>query len=690
MCVKCGTTLHPRFDTDRIRAQLKKWQERLLDLTKANPLLGINRSRVSKLRILHPDAHALFQDFVIDESKLKMPRIVRISRPKSEDTHEEELEEERYKLEPGDIAFEAGPADLLRRLRRLYDNARTSVEERGVTTLHLTFGILKWNDPLLGESVSPLLLVPCELESFGPSAPMRLAISDEEIQVNPAVELYLRERHRISFPAVPEEFSIEAFAAYLKSIGEAVREHGWIVEEEAWLSTYSFESLVLYQDLRAMAEAALSNVVIAALANATRLTGGSEALGEELLDTMASLDQVPIPALPTDSSQLKALTIARSGRHLVIHGPPGTGKSQTIANLIADALGRDKKVLFVSAKMAALNVVHHRLTQLGLDQFCLEAHSTKAGKLRIMEELKRTLQLADRPREDTLNEHLEDLLRIRNELNSYVRELHESRQPLGLSAYKAIGKLEKLCHEPDVRGHLPWDDPMKVSRSELNLALEVLADLGAQSEVFDKRSSHPLRGLMLKPGEILKQEVLEEDLLLLRETIQKLYADISIVSHFMGWVPESLTLDILRKLRPVLSEFATLESLPPEWASRNTDELTSAAALLETAAANATDLKTKRSECETALKLSVDDSIRILAAVEAQFRSPTRILKPSYWIWKRSIRSCLKEKITTKFAALRSYFALACRVREMEQWIDDHHDVLFSEPVKQTPGTPKF
>src|SRR5207244_189104 len=118
------------------------------------------------------------------------------------------------------------------------------------------------------------------------------------------------ERHRIALPSLPEEFSDETFAAVLKSVEEAVREHGWSVKEEAWLSTYSFESLVLYQDLRAMTDAALCNSVIAALAHAMRLPEASEALGEELLDTMPSPDQVPIPALPTDSSQLKSLTVA--------------------------------------------------------------------------------------------------------------------------------------------------------------------------------------------------------------------------------------------------------------------------------------------------------------------------------------------------------------------------------------------
>lgn len=167
----------------------------------------------------------------------------------------------------------------------------------------------------------------------------------------------------MTLPALPEEPTAEALSSFLEDVRVAVREQGWKAEDEVWLSTYSFESLVLYQDLRTMADVALSNEIVTALAGATPLPEASEALGEEHLDTTPTPDPVPVPALPTDSSQLKALTLARTGRHLVAHGPPGTGKSQTIVNLIADALGQNKKVLFVSAKMAALNVVHDRLTK---------------------------------------------------------------------------------------------------------------------------------------------------------------------------------------------------------------------------------------------------------------------------------------------------------------------------------------
>src|SRR5713101_9302188 len=132
----------PPLAQERIRAQLRRWQERLLDLTKANPLLGINRSRVSKLKVSEPNADALFRRFVSAETMLKLPSVRRESRARtSEAGPDEPLEETSYMIEPGDLEFEATAVQLLSRLRRIFDNARTTIEERGVTTLYLTFGV---------------------------------------------------------------------------------------------------------------------------------------------------------------------------------------------------------------------------------------------------------------------------------------------------------------------------------------------------------------------------------------------------------------------------------------------------------------------------------------------------------------------------------------------------------------------
>lgn len=523
------------IDTDRIRSQIRRWQERLLDLTRANPLLGINRSRVSRLRVLEPSPPALSRDFLVEERTLKMPHVVKIAAGASAADSQEGEEEPEYRIEPGDITLDAKPAELQRKLRRIYDNARTTIEERGVTTLHLSFGILRWEDPALGDSLSPLWLVPCTLESFGPSAPMRLSRADEEIQLNPALELYLREQHRLVLPQIPEGTPPEALQSFVEDVRAAVRDHGWKVEDEVWLSTYTFESLVLYQDFKSMAEAALGNPIVVSLARAAPLPEVSEALGEEALDAAPTPGQVPIPVLATDSSQLKALTQGRAGRHLVVHGPPGTGKSQTISNLIADALGQNKRVLFVSAKMAALDVVHARLARLGLDRFCLEAHSTKAGKVKIIGELRRTLAAAERDTgDDRFKEHLEDLMRVRDELNAYVRELHERRQPLGVSVYEAIGRAEKLRQQPDVRAPLPWTDPLAVTRQQLDAVLDALADLGAQANVFDRRAWHPWRGLAVEPGRPVRRELIGSDLSALRNALRPLQAQLAALGSFLG------------------------------------------------------------------------------------------------------------------------------------------------------------
>ena len=72
----------------------------------------------------------------------------------------------------------------------------------------------------------------------------------------------------------------------------------------------------------------------------------------------------------------------------MIVGPPGTGKSQTIANMIANCLGVGKTVLFVAEKTAALDVVYRRLREHGLGDHCIELHSNKSDRRHFLAQLK--------------------------------------------------------------------------------------------------------------------------------------------------------------------------------------------------------------------------------------------------------------------------------------------------------------
>lgn len=708
--VSPGDTTHRPFplspeQKERIRTQVRVWQEKLLDVTKSNPLLGLNRSRVSKLEVLRPAAGELFEQLVLDEGELKMPLVRRVAEKRNVEeprevvasgeakNHSTEIPEEstatRYKVEPGDIEFQATPAELRRRLRRIYDNARTTVEERGVTTLYLVLGTLHWQDQYLGESISPLWMVPCQLSSKGPNVPLRLSLADEEMQLNPALAYYLRERHKLALPDLPPEPDAGSLSAYLEAARALVREHGWKVSEDVWLSTFTFESLAIYQDLKAMTELAVANPFVATLSRALQPSDGSEALGDDL-DALPTPDVVPVPILPTDSSQLEALAYGASGRHLVIHGPPGTGKSQTISNLIADALGRKKKVLFVSAKMAALNVVFERLKKEGLGQFCLEAHSTKAGKMKIIDELRRCLEFDGAPPDSgSLAQELEKLRQTRQRLNEYVRELHKKLQPLGISVYQGVGRFEQRKDAPDIRAPLPWPDVLSVKYDELTNCLEVLSELQEFAEVCDGRNAHPWRGFAALETDAVRRELLEDDLRNLLSTTKDALRVLEELHPLVGTL-NRLSLTQVSALSAVLEKTLPLEKLPKQWWASGPMDLRKKAALFHQAADTSSELRQKLPLYHQYSSLPFAETKALLEPAKTTFSPWHRGFAPAYWRWKRTVRKQLNPGVKINFQSLRKYLELTTRLQDLETWLRDQSSQLTPDIGPENLTDPKL
>ncbi len=667
-------------DHGRVKAQMRRWQDRVLDLTKSNPLIGLNRSRVSKLQVIEPDGDTLFARFVAGENRLRMPLVRKRAGQHNQASLLESDQDPDFVVEPGDVTFDAKPLDIMRRLRRIRDNAHTTMEERGVTTLYLTFGALRWKDDLLGDSLSPLWMVPCEFEDKGPDAPLLLCPADEDSQINPALEYYLRERHKIELPDIPEEADAQALAQTLRRVRLAVGEQKWEVTNEVWLSTFSFESLVIYRDLCALIDLATANPIVVALSRAAAIAGKTEALPHEL-DSLPTPATVPIPVLPTDSSQLEALTQSALGRHVVVHGPPGTGKSQTIANLIADALARNKKVLFVSAKMAALNVVYDRLKELGLQRFCLEAHSTKAGKQKIIDELRRTLEAETAHDGDALDRELQALLRVREDLNAYARELHTPVQPLGLSVFRANARLAQLCNVADVRGPLPWLNPLDASRDELDQCIHALEDLAGNAAIYDQGTSHPWYGFAPTTFGLAEQESLESCLNTLVEFDRKVTPAADTLECLISGARQ-LSIHDWSLLKTVLGAIAETDHLPKGWWEKSDAELSELAQFFADAADRQDELDTLVAEIKKSIKGAPKEVAILFAPAQYRFKGWHSVLKPGYWRWRKEVQANLSPDCKFTRALVATLGAQCQRAVEIEHWFAEHRSQIadFLEP----------
>lgn len=559
--------------SEKLGAILKRWQERLIDVSKANPLLGLNRSRAAKLEIESKDLDKIAKVLLSDNGSIKLPFVQKKARKALQlDEDPTVMTPEEYVLHEGDLTFlYQNLGDLRRKTRKIFDNSRLTLSERGVNTLYLAVGCLEWADSMMGKSESPLIMIPCEFKYNGASKALGLIMADEDVIFNPAIRYYLKEREEIDLPEIPDEFDFDKIDSFLESIEKQVKVNEWKVTKRAWLGIFSFESLAIYQDLKMLDLQARNNPLIQAIAHLNGDAIENLHLDDEL-DTMQTPQEVPIPVVEADSSQLRALTLAAQGANLVIHGPPGTGKSQTITGIIANALGQKKKVLFVSSKMAALNVVHSRLQSIGLGQYCLEAHGVKSGKKKVIDELKRSLEANDTIKiAKNLDEDLNKMIESRSALNNYVKALHDAKNELSISIFNAYGLFESLNDVPLVKAPLPWPNVLLVSSRELDQVQDLLREVSDNATLLMKRDDHPLRGMKSGGIDLSTQERLEQyfqKLIAYCQLVKDLTAKFSNLFKTTDFVISDLFASI-----EIFEELSKINQLPNDWHKKSIDEL---------------------------------------------------------------------------------------------------------------------
>ncbi len=439
---------------DEEESKDKQWERRLLDLSMKNALLHFQPTK-NALHVVGTSADAILDALTEREEMNLLPageEALSLTKNKVYFGASAKVKRLRELIDLENrssiLRTYTGEDELLETVARLIRKNKEADEESGTKILYLALGFLKWYSRDDGvEHYAPLVLQPVQLKKSKGGVGYSITLAEEEISVNSTLLEFLKQEFNIDIRGLSGAIQGLKMSEILAMIRmEVLAMKGWQVLDDCYISAFSFARYQMWNDLRQNIEEFSENPVIRALLDNTVLIGGGVDMPTKEDSASPTATLTPLPA---DASQWEAIAMSQTGKSFVLHGPPGTGKSQTITNIIANALNEGKRVLFVAEKQAALSVVKKRLDWLGLGDFCLELHSNKANKTDVLHKLTTTLALAGETEGVGMLEKAETITALRRDLAEPMTALHKRRR-LGVSVYEALLTCLKNKNAPDI------------------------------------------------------------------------------------------------------------------------------------------------------------------------------------------------------------------------------------------------
>ncbi|MCG3417576.1 DUF3320 domain-containing protein [Oceanobacillus jordanicus] len=404
---------------------------------------------------------------------------------------------------------------LEKELVKLYRKAKNTLEETGANSLFIALGFLKWYDPksYSQERYAPILLLPVDLVRLSAKKGYFIRARDEEIQINISLIEYLRQTFGIDASRlynIPKDEHGADVRKVLTTMRRIIMQmKNWDVEESASIGVFSFSKFVMWNDLVNHSDELKKNKVVKSLLEGsyTRKQDGSFSGS---MTTEEDEEAKLYAPLSSDSTQTEAILATGEDNSFVLHGPPGSGKSQTITNMISHALATGKSVLFVAEKMAALNVVQNRLASIGLGDFCLEVYSNKGQKKDILNQLERSFEAQRTVKGTNWTEKFEEVKVLKKALNKYVQKLHQTTL-LGQSSFEMIETYSTL-EEPKEMIKFDRDKVMEMDEVKLRRTKQTIEDLEIIGETCGRVSDNPWMGIKQTNYSLALQDTVKQEL----------------------------------------------------------------------------------------------------------------------------------------------------------------------------------
>ena len=571
-------------------AELEELRSRLLDLTIRNNLLNYKPSPGRSIEVIDGDPAEIYRLLVLEEKGMRFYPASKASRSEPEDKRIWKYPTFSKTAKYADLVLHTPYTDieLRKKLYTLQNKSRTVFEEQGYPVLYLALGFVEWTErDCSGKPFkAPLLLIPVDLERQKIKENYTLRWTGEDPTLSLSLVAKLAEQGVI-LPDLGHPETIEEISAYFTVIRETVAEKDWLFIPGISLDLFSFRKFVMFKDLDPAiwddGSPLENNPLIKRLFHPQADQNPAPLFQENEVDLRLPSERT-FNILDADSSQIAVIEEAKAGRNLVVEGPPGTGKSQTIANMIAEMLANGKTVLFVSEKMAALEVVKRRLDVAGLSPYCLELHSQKAKKTELIRELEKSLQHPS-PDASCLTSAHAQIDSLRSELNGYCNEIKTPIGACGFTPYDLFGIREQYRYEFENSRYrtnyrlqkIPVENAVELTPDDYKAALSALQEIASYLPVLlkdgESLSEHPWA--MTRPGTILPrdQDDIRELVIAYQDKIQNLQIAMRAVSDLTDIpVPRSETevSRLIETCRSLLKEYSvTIDILKnPLWGNQ--------------------------------------------------------------------------------------------------------------------------
>ena len=393
--------------------------------------------------------------------------------------------------------------ELEKRLKTIWDRSGTHLRETGLHTLHIVFGFVQWFEDASSDipMQAPLLLMPVGLgrEITRGRFEYILKSNGDELEVNSALTEKARSHWGLQLPQLRNGESPESYFIRTKE----VLEKGSRLKLNTYVTLAVLPPMILWKDLDASAwpsDAFANHRLLPSLLGAKEFSQSNVDDGGSIdIDDPVNASRVPALITDADASQHHAIMDMAAGHDMAIEGPPGTGKSQTITNMIATALAMGKRVLFVAEKQAALRVVSDRLRFAGFGPLLLELHGDRAVRSEVYDGIQERLDFHKNIDIKVLEEKRAELKRHRDLLRRYSSLMGEPLGALGISAHELAWREIRLSsiftREQVVAMESRWGppDPKLIDRAKLTEQREILEQFGRALNTLDSKEEERTR-----------------------------------------------------------------------------------------------------------------------------------------------------------------------------------------------------